>query len=196
LTPLTGQTVVETTTVSVIKKISRDEAGQFETLDGQAVIVDVLVDNTVEVVYSISDLAAVVVGRTISRTGQTVVDRTRVSVVRNVLCDLAGQFSTSGGHAVTVVVRVEKTVEVLNRTVGVMIAQSKVVAVTSEGIEIDEERTEGEREEGIGETSSDTVTVLEETDVVLEEATLEAADTASEDFDTPELVEVDVAVFE
>ena len=60
--PLTGQTVVETTTVSVKKKVCCAEAGQFKTLDGQAVIVEVLVDNTVEVVYSIFDALVVVVG--------------------------------------------------------------------------------------------------------------------------------------
>jgi len=62
LNPLTGQTVVETTTVSVTKKVCCAEAGQFETLDGQTVIVEVLVDNTVEVVYSIFDALVVVVG--------------------------------------------------------------------------------------------------------------------------------------
>ena len=62
LTPLTGQTVVETTTVSVTKKVCFAEAGQFKTLEGQAVTVEVLVDNTVEVVHSISGTAPVVVG--------------------------------------------------------------------------------------------------------------------------------------
>lgn len=46
------------------------------------------------------------------------VDKTKVSVVRNVLCDLAGQFVTSGGQAVTVAVRVVKMVEVLKCIVG------------------------------------------------------------------------------
>jgi hypothetical protein len=91
----------------VTKKVSCNAAGQFETVDGQAVMVEVLVDNKVEVVYSTSGLATVVVGRTISRTGQTVVDRTNVSVVRKVLCDLAGQSLTSCAQAVTVEMRVE-----------------------------------------------------------------------------------------
>lgn len=57
-----GQTVVETTTVSVTKKVCCAEAGQFETLDGQAVIVEVMVDNTVEVVNWTSDTPPVIVG--------------------------------------------------------------------------------------------------------------------------------------
>lgn len=44
--------------------------------------------------------------------------KTNVSVVRYVLCDLAGQPVTSGGQAVTVAVRVVKIVEVLKRIVG------------------------------------------------------------------------------
>jgi hypothetical protein len=62
LIALIGQTVVETTTRSVTKKVCCNEAGQFETLDGQAVMVEVLVDNTVEVVYWASELPEVVVG--------------------------------------------------------------------------------------------------------------------------------------
>lgn len=62
MTTLTGRTVVETTTVSVVKRVVCDEAGQFEILDGQAVIVKVRVDNTVEVVYWIPDMITVVVG--------------------------------------------------------------------------------------------------------------------------------------
>jgi hypothetical protein len=59
---LTGQTVVEITTVSVVKKVVWDEAGQFEKSNGQAVTVDVRVDNTVDVVYSMPEMTTVVVG--------------------------------------------------------------------------------------------------------------------------------------
>jgi hypothetical protein len=62
LIALTGQTVVETTTVSVTNKVCCNEAGQFKTLDGQAVMVEILVDNTVEVVYWISEVPEVIVG--------------------------------------------------------------------------------------------------------------------------------------
>jgi hypothetical protein len=212
--PLTGQTVVETTTVSVTKKVSCEEAGQFVTLDGQAVIVEVLVDSTVEVVYSISDLATVVVGRTISRTGHTVVDRTSVSVVKKVLCDLAGQSLTSCAQAVTVEMRVEKIVEVLNLTVGVMIAESKF------GVEILEEReTEGEEEEESGAALRVTDSVLRDTDTApevtgtaldaarttpevvdktmeLAEAELGDVNTAVDDANTSESVNADEAVLE
>jgi hypothetical protein len=157
--------VVETTTVSVTKKVSCNAAGQFETVDGQAVMVEVLVDNTVEVVYSTSGMATAVVGRTISRTGHTVVDRTSVSVVTKVLCDLAGQSLTSGAQAVTVEMRVEKIVEVLNRTVGVIIAESKVgVKILEEG----ETEEEGE-EEGTGDTLKVADSVLRDTDTAPEE---------------------------
>jgi hypothetical protein len=164
----------------VTKKVSCDEAGQFETLDGQAVIVEVLVDNTVEVVYPISDLATVVVGRTISRIGHTVVDRISVSVVRKVLCDLAGQSLTSCAQAVTVEMRVEKIVEVLKRTVGVMVAKSKL------GVEGSEEgETKGEEEEEPGDALKVTDSVLRDTGTALEDTgtALDAART------TPEAVE-------
>jgi hypothetical protein len=108
------------------------------------VIVEVLVDNIVEVVYSVSNLATVVVGRIVSKTGQTVVDRNSVSVVRKVLCDLAGQSLTSCAQAVTLEMRVEKIVEVLNRTVGVIIAESKVDVVAPEEKARGEERVEEE----------------------------------------------------
>jgi hypothetical protein len=48
---LTGQTVVETTIVSVVIYVVLSRAGQLTTLDGQAVIVAVRVVKTVEVVY-------------------------------------------------------------------------------------------------------------------------------------------------
>jgi hypothetical protein len=43
-----------------------------------------------------------------------VVVKTTVSVVKNVLCDVAGQFVTFGAQPVTVAVRVVKMVEVVN----------------------------------------------------------------------------------
>jgi hypothetical protein len=49
-----------------------------------------------------------------SVTGYTVVDITSVSVVRKVVWDRAGQLLILRGHAVTVVIRVESTVEVVN----------------------------------------------------------------------------------
>lgn len=180
--------VVETTTVSVTKKVSCDEARQFVTLEGQAVIVEVLVDNIVEVVYSVFNLATVVVGRTTSRTGHTVVDRTSVSVVTKVLCDLAGQSLTSCAQAVTVEMRVEKIVEVLNRTVGVIIAEFKIDIVAPEEEETGEERVEEEN----------TNDPLDETDVVLGEPdmALEAADVPPEDVNASELFATEDAVLE
>lgn len=198
------------------KKVSCNAAGQFETVDGQAVMVEVLVDNTVEVVYSTSGLATAVVGRTISRTGHTVVDRTSVSVVTKVLCDLAGQSLTSGAQAVTVEMRVEKIVEVLNRTVGVIIAESKVgVRILEEG----ETEEEGEEEEGTGDTLKVADPVLRDTDTAPEETgmaldtvgtipevvdkTMELAEaelgdvkTAVDDANTPESPNADEVVLE
>jgi hypothetical protein len=46
----TGQTVVETTTVSVVIKVVLEEGGQLGVADGQAVIVAVRVETIVEVV--------------------------------------------------------------------------------------------------------------------------------------------------
>lgn len=46
-------------------------------------------------------------------TVSTTVDATRVSVVTNVLLAVAGQLTTVNGQAVTVAVRVVKTVEVI-----------------------------------------------------------------------------------
>lgn len=50
--PETGHTVVETKMVSVVMKVVFAVAGQFVTVDGQAVMVAVRVEKTVEVVYS------------------------------------------------------------------------------------------------------------------------------------------------
>lgn len=47
-----GHTVVETKMVSVVTKVVLAVAGQFVTVDGQAVMVAVRVEKTVEVVYS------------------------------------------------------------------------------------------------------------------------------------------------
>lgn len=58
------------------------------------------------------------------------------------LCDLAGQFVTSGAQAVTVAIRVVKMVEVLKRVIGeprVVRVKSEVGAVTPEEEETDEE---------------------------------------------------------
>lgn len=166
LTALTGQTVVETTTVSVTKKVCCAEAGQLKTVKAHAVMVDVLVASTVEVVNSISDTPTVVVGRGISITGQTVVVKTNVSVVRKVLCDLAGQFVTSGGQAMTVAVRVVKMVEVLRRIVGRpgAIADSKVGEVISEEGETDEK---GMVEEDDADGVEDVITALADVNTVL-----------------------------
>ena len=46
----TGQTVVETTTVSVVIKVVLEDGGQLGVADGQAVIVAVRVETIVEVV--------------------------------------------------------------------------------------------------------------------------------------------------
>lgn len=61
--------------------------------------------------------AAVWVGPADSLTGQIVVDTRIVSVVTNVVFELAGQLGTVVGHAVIVAVRVEKTVDVVNSNV-------------------------------------------------------------------------------
>jgi hypothetical protein len=49
--PVIGQTVVETNTVSVVRKVVLAEAGQFGTVDGHALTVAVRVEKTAEVVY-------------------------------------------------------------------------------------------------------------------------------------------------
>lgn len=63
------------------------------------------------------DAGAVLVVPAVSVTGQIVVDTRIVSVVTNVVLELAGQLGTVVGHAVTVAVRVEKTVDVVNSNV-------------------------------------------------------------------------------
>lgn len=123
------------------------------------------------------------------------VDRTKVSVVRNVLCALAGQFVTSGGHAVTVAMRVVKIVEVLKRIVGkpgLVFVESTVGEVISEEGETGEERVE---ENGTGTTLEDAIEVLDDMTAALEDAVLEDIRTISEavspvleDMETPELV--------
>jgi hypothetical protein len=71
-----------------------------------------------------------------------VVYKTKVSVVRNVLCNLAGQFMISGAQAMTVAIRVVKTVEVLKCVVGeprIVSVESEVGAVSSKEEETDKE---------------------------------------------------------
>lgn len=63
------------------------------------------------------EAAAVSVGPAVSVTGQIVVDTRIVSVVTNVVFELAGQLGTVVGHAVIVAVRVEKTIDVVNSNV-------------------------------------------------------------------------------
>lgn len=52
---MTGQTVVDTTIVSVVTKVVFELAGQLTTVEGQAVIVAVRVERTVDVVTSTVD---------------------------------------------------------------------------------------------------------------------------------------------
>jgi hypothetical protein len=121
-----GQTVVETTRVSVVTKVLLADAGQSVTVEGQAVIVAVLVERIVEVV----DLSGarpvcsvppspepgwlVVVGCCSSVRGQTVVETTRVSVVTKVVMADAGQSTTDDGQAVIVAVLVVNIVDVVD----------------------------------------------------------------------------------
>lgn len=115
---VTGQTVVETKTVSVVVYVLFWDAGQLVTLDGHAVMVAVRVVKTVEVVDSPSDdgctSAVGVADAVASATGQIVVATTMVSVVTKVLLADAGQSGTVDGHAVTVAVRVLRIVDVVN----------------------------------------------------------------------------------
>lgn len=78
------------------------------TVAGQAVIVTTRVDTRVEVETSTPPGP---VGCAVAVTGQTVVETTMVSVTTDV--ELAGQSVTVVGHAVMVLVRVEKMVEVV-----------------------------------------------------------------------------------
>lgn len=109
---VTGQTVVETKTVSVVTNVVLEEAGQSWTLDGHAVMVAVRVEKIVDVVRCSAGTAVLVLGSSVAVTGQIVVDTTIVSVVTKV--DLAGQLVTELGQAVTVEVRVVRTVEVVS----------------------------------------------------------------------------------
>jgi hypothetical protein len=94
--------VVETTTVSVVTKVVCSEAGQFVTVEGQAVIVAVRVLRTVDVVFlpsvSVAWEGSVVVAR--------VVDRKEVNVVSAFIEEVV----------IAVVVVVVVIVEIVNQT--------------------------------------------------------------------------------
>ena len=111
--------------VSVLVCVVMAVAAQLDRLVGQAVMVEVRVlktgdTETTGAVEAAGDApmsvvpVAVAVAPTDPVMGQTVVDTTTVSVVTKVVLAEAGQFRTLEGHAVTVAVRVEKTVEVVN----------------------------------------------------------------------------------
>ena len=143
VTSATGQTVVETTRVSVVRYVVFDLSGQLVTEEGHAVMVAVRVLNTVEVVKSeplpwpllpampVTDgeVAIVWVAPAASVTGQIVVDTTMVSVVTKVVLELAGQFGTVEGQAVMVAVRVERIVDVVNCGVEDPVAVTVCVAM-------------------------------------------------------------------
>lgn len=90
------------------------------TVDGQAVIVAVLVESTVDVVNWVVSTSVdafdcpVTDAPRASVIGQTVVETAIVSVVTYVVLSLAGQFGTVVGHAVIVAVLVEKIVDVVD----------------------------------------------------------------------------------
>ena len=93
----------------------------------------------------------------VSVTGQTVVETTIVSVVTNVVLELAGQSGTVEGHAVMVAVRVDKTVEVVDCNVedplgddseGMELVAIIAVGVVTRGVEERAEEVDIARDEG------------------------------------------------
>ena len=98
---VTGQTVVDSTIVSVVKEGFLADAGQSGTEAGHAMIVEVLVVKIVDVVDSFAGSRTrvlVCIGEGASVTGRTVVDSTTVSVATVVRLADAGQSVTDDGH--------------------------------------------------------------------------------------------------
>lgn len=166
----TGHTVVETRMVSVVTYVVFCLAGQSTTLEGHAVIVEVRVLKTVEVVNS-PPLGWVIVavgwGAVVSVIGQTVVETAIVWVVTKVVLSDAGQSVTVDGQAVMVAVLVVKTVEVVNAG-GVTVEDGDDPPGTEEGIEelgestvvedcigSDEEVADGIADEGVADGEAD-----------------------------------------
>jgi hypothetical protein len=117
----TGQTVVITAIVSVVRNVDLERAGHLVTDDGQAVMVAVRVLKMVEIANSgpsgFTDNCPPAwkdVVRVASATGQTVVETTTVSVVTKVVLEDGGQLRIADGQAVMVAVRVETIVEVVD----------------------------------------------------------------------------------
>lgn len=122
-----GQTVVETTIVSVVTDVVFIQAGHLVTVTGQAVMVDVRVLKAVEVVMAGPE-EAVPIGVDVTFTGQMVVPITIVSVVTEMDWEPVGHV----GHPVTVDVLVVTRTDVLCVKVGL---DELVALVTVTGTE-------------------------------------------------------------